>query len=207
MYQLVKRVTDFCVALLCLIVFSPIIVVAVIVACFDTKSWGIFKQVRIGLHQKEFTIYKVKTMRDVSSEKTQVTSVQTKRITKSGHFFRKFKIDELTQFWNVLIGDMSFVGPRPDTYEMFNSLTEEERSIIFSVRPGITSLASVVFYDEEALLNQKDDPLSFYHNIVKPEKIKLNIEYVQNQSFSSDFNLLWRTFTGLFVRPKMPLLS
>jgi lipopolysaccharide/colanic/teichoic acid biosynthesis glycosyltransferase len=203
MYPIVKRIADFCVALLCLIVFSPIIIVAVLIACIDTKSWGIFKQVRIGLHQKEFTIYKVKTMRDVSNETTQVTSVQTMRITKSGHFFRKFKIDELTQFWNVLVGDMSFVGPRPDTYEMYNSLTEEERSIILSVRPGITSLASVTFYDEEALLNQKEDPLAFYHNFVKPEKIKLNIAYVQNQSFVNDFALLWRTFTGLFVKPKM----
>lgn len=146
-------------------------------------------------------------MRDIADEKTQVTSAQGARITKSGHYMRRFKIDELPQLWNVLKGDMSFVGPRPDTYEMYNSLSEEQRKIIFSVRPGITSLASVIFYDEEVLLNQKEDPLSFYHNVIKPEKIKLNIEYVQKQNFINDFVLLWRTFTGLFIKPKMPLLN
>lgn len=204
MYPVIKRLADMFLAFVLLILFSPILIIAILIARIDSRSGGIFRQTRIGIHQKEFTIFKVKTMRDIADEKTQVTSAQGARITKSGHYMRRFKIDELPQLWNVLKGDMSFVGPRPDTYEMYNSLSEEERKIIFSVRPGITSLASVIYYDEEALLSTQQDPLSFYHEKVKPKKIVLNIEYVQKQGFLYDFWLLWKTFTGLFVRPKMP---
>lgn len=200
MYKFFKRTFDISFGLFLIILFLPIIFISIIIASVETKSFGVFKQVRIGFQQEDFTIFKVKTMMDVDKELTQMASIHSQRITKSGRFFRRYKIDELPQLLNVILGDMSFVGPRPDTLEMYNILTDEVKSQIFSVRPGITSLASVVFYNEESLLSQSSDPQSYYENFILPEKIKLNVDYVRSQNFILDFKLMWRTVFKLFEK-------
>ena len=134
-------------------------------------------------------------MREVKGISTSITKMSDVRITKSGSFFRKTKLDELPQLWNVLIGQMSFVGPRPDILGYADQLTGEEK-IIISIRPGITGPASIKYKNEELTLSKYDDFKKYNDEIIWPDKVKINCDYVKNWSFWSDMYYIYLTIVG-----------
>lgn len=191
----IKRVFDIGIASVGLILTWPIIIFAYILASIDTRSNGFFTQKRIGKEAKAFSVIKIKTMRPHALFTTTVTSSADPRITATGKFFRLTKIDELPQLINVLLGDMSMVGPRPDVPGYADQLQGEDK-IILSVRPGITGPASLKYKDEETLLAQQEDPKRYNDEIIWPDKVCINRQYILEWSFSKDLYYLWRTFTS-----------
>lgn len=187
-----KRIFDFSVSLFLLLIALPLIIVAFFVATIETRSFGIFVQKRVGLNGVLFSVYKIKTMVNNTSKLT-VTSSNDPRITRSGIFFRKYKIDELPQLYNVLIGDMSFVGPRPDVPGYADLLIGED-SIVLDVRPGITGPASIKYKDEELILAAHNDPKGFNDSVIWPDKVRINKLYVQNCNFIDDVKYIFKTF-------------
>ena len=192
---IIKRLFDIFASLFGLIITTPIILIAWLIASFETRSNGFFIQERVGKCGSLFKVIKIKTMRKVEGVNTTITSSSDVRITKSGAFFRETKIDELPQLWNVLVGQMSFVGPRPDMPGYADLLEVSER-VILSVRPGITGPASLKYKDEEAILSQQDDPKSYNNDVIWPDKVKINREYIENYSFSKDLFYIWKTIVG-----------
>ena len=176
-----KRIFDILFSLLGLIFFGWIIVFLWILASIDTKSNGLFVQKRIGQFGKVFSIYKIKTMHP-----------QTANISRLGAFFRKSKIDELPQLWNVFIGTMSFVGYRPDIAGYYDLLQGENRKIL-QLKPGITSEASIKYADEEAVLSQQSNPLVYNDTVIFPDKVKMNLDYYYHHSFMGDLKIIFKT--------------
>jgi len=189
----VKRSFDIFCAALGLLLLWPVVAICVILSSRDTQASGIFPQVRIGKKAKKFTVYKIRTMRAVSG--TSVTTVNDARITKLGAKLRKFKLDELPQLWNVLIGDMSLVGPRPDVPGYADKLKGEDKAIL-KLRPGITGPATLKYRDEEQILAEQSDPESYNRNTIWPDKVAINLEYMQNYTFKTDLTILIKTVLG-----------
>ncbi len=187
-----KRIFDILLSVIGLVLTLPIILIAWVVATIETKSNGIFIQKRVGKNAKLFTIYKIKTMKKLDGISTSITSSTDARITKSGKFFRDTKIDELPQLFNVLIGDMSFVGPRPDVEGYADKLTGDDR-VILTIRPGITGPASLAYKNEEEILAKQTNPKEYNDTIIWPDKIKINKEYIKNWSFSKDLHYIKET--------------
>mgnify|MGYP001546001785 CR=1 FL=1 len=181
MKAIIKRVFDFIFSLIALIVFFPFIVISWLILMIDTQSDGFFFQKRVGQYGKPFTIYKLKTMHP-----------KTDNITKVGSFFRKYKLDELPQFLNVLKGEMSIVGPRPDIEGYYDKLEGENRKIL-NLKPGITSEASIKYYNEEEILEQQQDALHYNDTIIFPDKVKMNLYYYYNQSLLLDLKIILKT--------------
>ncbi|MEZ4854426.1 sugar transferase [Flavobacterium sp.] len=177
----VKRIFDFTFSiLLILILVIPLLFIWVI-TCLDVKSNGFFLQKRIGQFGKPFTIYKLRTINN-----------ETGKISKWGTFLRKYKIDELPQLFNILKGEMSFVGPRPDISGYYDTLEGENRKIL-ELKPGLTSEASIKYANEEELLNQKENPLQYNDDIIFPDKVQLNLDYYYNRSFFLDCKIIFKT--------------
>lgn len=193
--RIVKRLFDITFAVVGIVVTLPVIIIAWAVASVETRSNGLFVQKRIGQHGKPFYVWKIKTMKPVSGMESTVTTSQDCRITKSGAFFRKTKIDELPQLFNVLFGQMSFVGPRPDV-PGFADLLEGDDRIILSLRPGITGPASLKYKDEETLLSKVQDPERYNKEVIWPDKVKINKAYIRNWSLSKDVGYLIKTVLG-----------
>lgn len=190
-----KRIFDIILSIAGILLTWWIVLLAWIVASFETKSNGLFVQTRIGRHAKPFNIFKIKTMYHVQHTDTHVTTSKDTRITKSGAFFRKMKIDELPQLWNVLIGNMSFVGPRPDVPGFADKLKGKERKIL-ELRPGITGPASLKYRNEEAILSQAKDPERYNREIIWPDKVKINRAYMDHWSLSRDIIYIIKTIIG-----------
>ncbi len=190
-----KRLFDIVVAFLGLLASWWLILIAWLVATVETKSNGLFIQKRVGQDGKLFKVYKIKTMKKVSGIETTITSSNDVRITKSGKFFRDTKIDELPQLWNVFIGDMSFVGPRPDVEGYADKLEGDDR-LLLSIRPGITGPASLKYKNEEELLSKQTNPKEYNDSVIWPDKIKINLEYIQNWSLLKDIQYIIKTVTG-----------
>ncbi len=152
----------------------------------------IFKQIRVGRNEKLFEIFKFRTMR-TGKITTTVTLSDDRRITFIGRTLRKTKVDELPQLWNVLKGDMSIVGPRPDVPEYVDRISSERKEIILSVRQGLTGLDSIAYPDEESLLATKENPIEYYDNILHPDKVRLNVQYVKNMNFWLDIRIILKT--------------
>ena len=190
-----KRLFDFSMALIGLIILLPIILVVSITIKLTSPGKVLFSQKRLTLGMKEFDIYKFRSM--ASNEAREKGAVQIKgnsnEITPIGKFIRKTKIDEIPQLWNILKGDMSFIGPRPELPRRLKYYDERQKGI-FQVRSGISSPASIVFSDEEYLMNQVKDPEEFYIKEIMPYKIELNLYYVKNISFFGDIWLIIATF-------------
>ncbi|HUL29150.1 MAG TPA: sugar transferase, partial [Thermodesulfobacteriota bacterium] len=188
-----KRIFDIFFSLLGLVFLSPFF--ALIAILIKTGSSGpvFFRQKRVGRNFSRFIIYKFRTM-VVDAEKNglRITSGGDRRVTKIGTILRKLKIDELPQLFNVLKGDMSLVGPRPEVEE-YVMLYEEDYKEILKSRPGITDVSSVVFREEEAVLKNQIDPEGYYKEILLPEKIRLSKEYIQHSTFLFDFKLVLST--------------
>jgi len=172
-----------------------LMLLAWVVASLETKSNGLFMQERIGKEGKPFLVFKIKTMKPVEGVDTTVTTSGDSRITKSGVFFRKTKIDELPQFFNVLLGTMSFVGPRPDVPGFADKLEGEDR-IILSLRPGITGPASLKYKDEEELLAKQKDPERYNRDVIWSDKVQINKAYIKEWSLKKDIEYIMRTVLG-----------
>lgn len=191
--RVLKRAFDICAAATGLALTGPFIAIAALAARIDTGASGFFRQQRTGLNGSMFDVIKIRTMRAIAG--TTVTTSRDPRITWLGHWFRKLKIDELPQLWNVLKGDMSLVGPRPDVKE-YTDLIHGDEKVILAIRPGITGPATLQFRNEQELLAQQDEPEIYNREVIFPEKIRLNIEYVQNYSFVRDIGYILRTIVG-----------
>jgi lipopolysaccharide/colanic/teichoic acid biosynthesis glycosyltransferase len=172
-----------------------IILPAWVLASLDTRKNGFFTQERVGREGMIFRVIKVRTMRDVPGINSTVTTGKDQRITSLGRFWRKSKIDELPQLINVLKGDMSFVGPRPDVPGYADRLEGNDR-VVLSVRPGITGPATLKYRDEEALLAEQNDPQKYNDEVLWLDKVRLNREYVENWSFLGDLRYIWETVFG-----------
>jgi len=177
-----KRLFDLFFALIGLIISGFLLLILYILASIDTKQNGIFSQKRIGQFGTPFTIYKIRTF-GRSSEKP---------ISKLGAFLRNSKLDELPQLWNIIIGNMSFVGPRPDITGYYDSLQGENRKIL-ELKPGLTSLASIKYANEEYLLEKQENPLEYNDTIIFPDKVKMNLEYYCSNSIYGDLKIIWKT--------------
>jgi len=193
--EIQKRLFDIVFSLLGLAVTWWLILLAWGIATLDTKSNGLFMQKRIGKEGKPFLVFKIKTMKKVKGMETTVTTSQDRRITKSGLFFRKTKIDELPQLLNVLSGTMSFVGPRPDVPGFADMLEGEER-IVLSVRPGITGPASLKYRNEEEVLAQVPDPERYNKEVIWPDKVAINKAYIETWSLKNDIKYIIQTIMG-----------
>lgn len=183
-----KRLFDFFFALLLLICFSGLIIILWMMAAIVTKSNGLFLQKRIGQYGKPFTILKFKTMRLVSAGDGENSTV----IPPTAAFFRKYKLDELPQLLNILGGQMSFVGPRPDIPGYYDKLVGEERKIL-ELKPGLTSEASIKYSDEEEILKNIPNPEKFNDEVIFPDKVKMNLYYYYNRSFVGDLKVMFNT--------------
>lgn len=183
-----KRVFDLCLSLVLLPVLLLPIVILIILSSIDTRQFGLFLQPRIGQFGKQFLIFKIRTIR--SSART--SNLSKDEPTSLGQFLRHMKWNELPQVFNVLIGDMSFVGPRPDLKGFADRLTGEDL-IILLVKPGITGPATLKYRHEEQLLSEQIDPETYNRTIIWPDKVEINKKYVKNWSFSLDLNILWKT--------------
>lgn len=176
-----KRVFDIFFSLSALLLFGWLVLLGFIIASIDTRSNGLFIQKRIGRFGKSFSIFKLKTI-----------NPKTKAVSVIGVFLRKYKIDELPQFINVLVGTMSVVGPRPDIPGYYDKLEGEHRKIL-ELKPGITCPASLKYTNEEELLIQKKDSMSYNDNVIFPDKVTMNLEYYYNHSFLGDLKIIWKT--------------
>jgi lipopolysaccharide/colanic/teichoic acid biosynthesis glycosyltransferase len=197
--RFLKRTFDISFSFLGLVVLWWLILLASIIATIDTGKSGFFTQTRVGKDGYLFKVIKIRTMRDISGIDSTVTTGKDPRITRWGTFFRKTKIDELPQLINVFLGHMSFVGPRPDVPGYADQLPEEDKKIILSVRPGITGPATIKYRAEEEMLAAVDDPETYNREVIFPDKVRINREYVENYSFINDLRYIWATiFSVLF---------
>jgi lipopolysaccharide/colanic/teichoic acid biosynthesis glycosyltransferase len=188
---LIKRGFDIVAAFLGLILLSPFFLIITLLMKFRMPGPVIYCQARTGRHGKPFSIYKFRSMTvDHGGNTTSIKGES--RITQFGTKLRKYKLDELPELWNVLIGDMSFVGPRPDMPEYTSRLKGEER-LILDLRPGITGPASLKYANEEELLASIPDPLKYTNEVIWPDKVRINLEYYHNRSFIGDLIIIMKT--------------
>lgn len=189
-----KRFFDIVASGIGLVLLSPIFVFVALWIKSDSKGPVFYRQVRVGKNNKDFRIYKFRSMR-VGSDKGSLVTIggRDPRVTKSGYYIRKYKLDELPQLINVFIGDMSLVGPRPEVRHYVNYWTPEQLHVL-DVRPGITDPASIKFRNENEMMEKADNPEDYYINVIMQEKIRLYLEYVDNASFWYDLKLIFKTF-------------
>jgi lipopolysaccharide/colanic/teichoic acid biosynthesis glycosyltransferase len=192
---IVKRTFDVVLALVLLALTWWLIVLSIAAATIDTRRFGLFRQTRIGRGGAPFTLYKVRTMRDHVDVDTVVTTTDDPRITPLGRLLRRSKIDELPQLFNVLRGDMSFVGPRPDVPGFADRLEGDDRMIL-AVRPGITGPATLKYRREEELLAGVDDPEAYNRDVIFPDKVAINRHYIEHYSLGEDIRCLIETMRG-----------
>jgi lipopolysaccharide/colanic/teichoic acid biosynthesis glycosyltransferase len=190
-----KRAFDMALSVIGIALSWWLILLSWIIASIETRSNGLFMQKRIGWNGKPFKVFKIKTMKPIQGMKSTVTTENDSRITKSGAFLRKMKIDELPQLFSVLFGQMSFVGPRPDVPGFADRLEGEDR-IILSVRPGITGPASLKYKDEERILAGQKDPERYNREVIWPDKVRINKVYIREWSMQKDIQYLIKTITG-----------
>jgi lipopolysaccharide/colanic/teichoic acid biosynthesis glycosyltransferase len=204
--RMVKRSIDLAAALVGLTFLGPLILVIAAIARWDTGKGGFFQQRRVGLHGKLFFVIKIRTMRDIQGMTTTATTAADPRITPFGRFLRRYKLDELPQLWNVLMGDMSLVGPRPDVPDLLATISESERQELLAVRPGITGPATLRYRHEEQLLAQQSNPDQFNTDVIFPDKVRINRHYVRNYRIQDDLLYLWWTVFPP-AAPRLPFAS
>ena len=185
----IKNLFDYILALILLIFLVGLIVLLIILSSIDTNQFGIFSQNRVGQNGKIFKMYKIRTMKGFSD--SSVTS-KSHQITILGQFLRVYKLDELPQLVNILKGEMSFVGPRPDVMGYADQLKGEDR-LILRLKPGITGPAQLKYSNEDKLLFEVDDPIKYNDEILWPDKVKINVDYVKNWSFKQDIIYMVQT--------------
>ena len=188
------RFFDIVFSMIGLILLSPLFMILYLMIRLESKGGGFYTQERMGKDGLPFRLYKFRSMRTGSDKKGLITiGEKDNRITRTGYFLRKYKLDELPQLWNVFIGDMSLVGPRPEVKKYTDLYTEEQKQVL-QVRPGITDWASIKYVDENKILGESKDPDNAYVNLIMPNKIKLNMVYIQHQTLGEYFKIIFTTF-------------
>lgn len=199
------RIADIFFALLGLIISLPIQLIVAIWVFIDLRSNPFFIQNRVGKNETTFKLIKFKSMVDGSELKGQLTiGNKDPRITSSGYYLRKYKLDELPQLWNVLMGSMSMVGPRPEL-PYFTSQYQESHKIVFLIKPGLTDEASIYFRNEPELLAKIDDPEKYYFEHIIPHKIQLNLIFIQNPSIVNYLRIIFKTIINYLTKPNSQL--
>lgn len=195
-----KRIFDIVASGLGLLVLSPMFLILSIWIKIDSPGPVFYKQMRVGRNNKDFKLYKFRSMRVGSDKKGLITiGGHDPRITKSGYFIRKYKLDEFPQLINVFIGEMSLVGPRPEVRKYVEMYTEEQMHVL-DVRPGITDLASIRYRNENELLEKVENPDKYYVEVIMQDKLSINLEYVEKCSFWFDMELIFKTFWEIITK-------
>jgi lipopolysaccharide/colanic/teichoic acid biosynthesis glycosyltransferase len=193
------RFFDIIFSFLGLIILLPFfIIIALLIVCISCGSI-FYTQKRVGKQNKDFTLFKFRTM-NVGADKKGLLTVgeEDARVTKVGRFLRKYKLDELPQLFNVLKGDMSLVGPRPEVRKYVNLYNDAQKRVL-KVRPGITDYASIEYLDENSILAQSDEPEKQYIEEIMPKKLQLNLRYIENRSLREYFRILFLTVKSIFI--------
>jgi len=187
-----KRLFDFCCSLFGLIILSPLLILISLIIKITSRGPVLFFQTRVGKDGNDFVLVKFRSMIVNHNLRSTVTTRGDSRITKVGAILRKYKLDELPELWNVLKGEMSLVGPRPDVRGYADKLIGRDRDIL-KMRPGITGIASLKYANEEEILDKQLDPQTYNDEIIFPDKIKLNLDYYENQSLWLDIKIIFAT--------------
>ena len=192
-----KRIFDCLFSSIGLIIISPIFILLSLLIALDSQGGIFYKQVRIGKNMRPFKLFKFRTMYANSDKKGLLTvGDNDNRITRVGYYLRKYKLDELPQLINVFIGDMSFVGPRPEV-EKYVKLYNNEQQKVLSVKPGITDWASIRYVNESELLARSSEPEKTYINEIMPAKLAINLEYVKQNNLLIDIKIILHTFKAI----------
>lgn len=191
-----KRFLDIIFSCLGLICLSPLFVFLALWVKLDSPGPVFYRQVRVGRNNRDFKLYKFRSMRVDSDKKGLITiGGHDPRVTQSGYYIRKYKLDEFPQLINVFLGDMSLVGPRPEVRKYVDMYTDEQMHVL-DVRPGITDMASIYYRNENELLEKANNPEKYYREVIMQDKLRINLEYVRNHSVIGDFRMVLKT---LFV--------
>jgi lipopolysaccharide/colanic/teichoic acid biosynthesis glycosyltransferase len=190
-----KRLLDVIVSAIGILLLWPVILIGWIAAAISTKANGFFVHQRIGKNGKLFPMLKLRSMKEVAGVTTCITTDNDVRITKTGRILRKLKIDELPQLFNVFVGQMSLVGPRPDMPGYADALTGESRAVL-ALRPGITGPATLAFRNEDELLATVQDPETYNDHVIWPAKVRMNVDYIRNYSLAGDIKFILQTVFG-----------
>ncbi|HPX75311.1 MAG TPA: sugar transferase [Bacteroidales bacterium] len=192
-----KRIFDLLFSFLGLVILSPFLLIIAILIVIDSKGDIFYLQQRVGKDNKDFNIFKFRTMRPNSDKQGLLTvGAKDSRITRIGVFLRKYKIDELPQLINVLIGNMSFVGPRPEVRKYVDLYNSEQKKVL-TVKPGITDYASIKYSNENELLAKSENPEKTYIEEIMPAKLELNLKYINDASLLTDIKIIFKTFAKI----------
>lgn len=194
------RILDIVISLIGLILLLPLFILVALAIRIDSRGFVFFVQKRVGRGGKQFPLFKFRTMKTGSEKKGLITiGTSDSRITRIGSFLRKYKLDELPQLWNVLIGQMSLVGPRPEVLKYVELYNAEQKKVL-TVRPGITDFASIRFADENRMMDPGEDPEKHYIHVVMPRKIDMSLIYVNNPGLKNYFYIIVKTLIRVFIR-------
>jgi len=194
-----KRIFDFVLAFIGIVILIPVFFLITVFILIDSKGEVLYRQPRSGKGDKLFEVLKFRTMRPNSFNKGALTvGSKDPRITRVGYFLRKYKLDELPQLMNVLKGEMSFVGPRPEV-EKYTKLYNFEQKKVLTVVPGITDYASIKFRNENDLLSGVEDPEKLYIEVIMPEKLRLNLIYIEDNNVFKDIRIIFKTFITIII--------
>ncbi|MEQ1733398.1 MAG: sugar transferase [Bacteroidia bacterium] len=192
-----KRIFDICASTIGLLLLLPVLLLLSVLIALDSKGGVFYKQIRVGKNNIDFGLFKFRTMRPQSDGKGLITiGNRDPRITRIGYYLRKYKLDELPQLINVLLGDMSLVGPRPEVRKYVSMYTTEQLRVL-TVRPGITDLASIAYFDENEILAKSTNPDEDYINVIMPAKLALNMQYIQQQGIATDVKIILNTLAKI----------
>lgn len=195
---MLKTIFDRVVALIGFVILSPImLLLSILIGLQEPRGAIFYTQQRVGQYGVLFNLVKFRTMK-YNASGSSITTHNDPRITNLGSWLRKFKLDELPTLWNVLIGEMSFVGPRPDV-PGYADLLEGEDQIILNLKPGLTGPATLKYIHEEKLLSQQEDPKKFNDEVIYPDKVKINLDYYHTRSFFGDIGILIKTVLTIFI--------
>jgi len=192
-FMIAKRIFDVCFAMIGIILLSPLFLLISLLIMADTGAPILYFQKRVGLKRKVFNVAKFRTM-VIAADRLGCLTIgnDDRRITKTGYYLRKYKLDELPQLFNVLIGDMSFVGPRPEVSKYVKLYTPKQLRVL-SIKPGITDWASIQFFNENELLARSEDPEKLYINRIMPSKIEQNLSYIDQRNMLTDMKIIFQT--------------
>lgn len=191
------RFCDIVLSCLGLLLLSPLFAVVAVWIVIDNPGPVFYRQMRVGKDGKDFGLLKFRSMRIGADKESLITiGEHDSRITRAGYYIRKYKLDELPQLWNVLVGDMSLVGPRPEVRKYVDMYTDEQR-LVLSVRPGITDYASIEYIDENRILAQAEDPDRTYIEEIMPAKIAMNMRYIEHQTLGEYLKIIFLTFAKI----------
>lgn len=191
------RFCDIVFSFVGLVILAPILLIVYLCIILESRGGGFYSQIRVGKDNKDFRLYKFRSMRTGSDKKGLITvGGHDSRITKMGYFIRKTKIDELPQLWNVLVGDMSLVGPRPEVRKYVDMYTDNQMRVL-SVRPGITDWASIEYVSENEILGNAEDPDKAYVEEIMPAKIEYNMKWINHQTLGEYLKIIFATFYSI----------